>query len=106
MGFVYLIGESENENKYKIGVTRNKDIIKRKKKLQTGNPNELIIKNYFESKHPFKLEKMLHRYFNDKKVINEWFNLNEEEINNFKNICSKYEDIIISLEDNPFFFKK
>lgn len=55
MGFVYLIGEDETTNRFKIGVTKCNDINKRLKKLQTGNSNELFIKHVYET--------MLHNYY-------------------------------------------
>ena len=103
MSFVYLIGEVDNENNYKIGVTKHKDINKRITELQTGNSQELYIKDYFETKYPYKLEKMLHRHFNDKQIINEWFELTNEDVKSFNEICLKYNNILLSLKDNPFF---
>lgn len=106
MAVVYLIGEIENENVYKIGVTKHNDINKRKKELQTGSSQELFIKDYFITDNPFKLEKMLHNHFRNKKIMNEWFKLDNNEIFNFKTICEKYQNIINSLKDNPFYFNK
>ncbi len=103
MAFVYLISNIDDDNICKIGVTKKKDIENRKKELQTGSSNELYIRNYFETKYPYKLEKMLHRHFHDKNLLNEWFKLSNEDINNFINTCNKYENILLSLKDNPFF---
>ena len=103
MAFVYLISNIDDDNICKIGVTKKKDIENRKKELQTGASNELYIRNYFETKYPYKLEKMLHRHFHDKILLNEWFKLSNEDINNFINTCNKYENILLSLKDNPFF---
>ena len=75
----------------------------RKKELQTGNSNELYINRYFETKYPYKLEKMLHRHFHNKKLINEWFSLDDDDIKSFKETCSHYEEICDALKDNPFF---
>lgn len=105
MAYVYLIGETNDSNKFKIGVT-NGDIEKRIKKLQTGNSQELYIKSFYQTKYPFKLEKMLHRHFFKQKILNEWFLLNDEEIINFNEICEKYNQILLSLNNNPFFNKK
>lgn len=104
-GFVYLVGEMDNKNIYKIGVTK-KNVTERMKELQTGSSNELYIRSYFKSSFPYKLEKMLHRYFDHNKKINEWFNLTEDQAKNFINICEKHEKILDSLKDNPFFNKK
>lgn len=106
MGFIYLIGEIDNDKNYKIGVTKKKNITERKNELQTGNSQELYIKHQFETNYPYKLEKMLHRHFNDKKIINEWFELDNIDINNFINTCKKYESILDSLKENPFFKKQ
>ncbi len=102
-GYIYLIGEQNNPNHYKIGFTRNSDVEYRLKKLQTGNSNQLYIKHTFFSNRVNKLEKMLHMHYRKNHTINEWFELNDNEINDFLNICEKYQNIIDSLKDNPFF---
>lgn len=106
MGFIYLIGEIDNEKNYKIGVTKKKNIIERKNELQTGNSQELYIKHIFETKYPYKLENMLHRHFSNKNIINEWFELDKSDVNDFLNICEKYNTILNSLQNNPFFNKQ
>lgn len=106
MAFVYLIGEVDNDNIFKIGVTKHNDIEKRKKELQTGSSNELYIKDYFQTNSPYKLENMLHRHFRNDNIINEWFEVSNEDMKNFKKICEKYQNIIDSLKDNPFYNKK
>lgn len=103
MGFVYLICDPETD-RFKIGVTR-ENIKERIKKLQTGNSTELFISSYYECEYPFRLEKMLHNKFNNKKELNEWFNLESEDIFNFKKICEQQEELINLLITNPFFSK-
>ena len=103
MGYIYLIGEIGNENRYKIGSTRSKDINKRLKQLQTGNSEELYIKESFETSHPFKLETMLHNRFKTSNLIGEWFELSNEDVRDFKGVCENLQSIIDSLKDNPFF---
>ena len=93
MPFVYLIGEMDNENNYKIGVTN---------ELQTGNSQPLYVKSYFETKYPYKLEKMLHRHYQDKHILNEWFYLDKIDVEKFNETCEKYNNILLSLKDNPF----
>lgn len=105
-GYVYLIGESGNENRYKIGSTRCKDINKRLKQLQTGNSEQLYIKEYFETTHPFKLETMLHNRFKSSNLIGEWYDLSKDDIAAFKNECKRFQFIIDSLKNNPFFQNK
>lgn len=102
-GFIYLIGELDNINHYKIGFTRNSDIGKRKNKLQTGSSNELYIRYTFFSNHVNVLEKMLHRHYAKYHKLNEWFEISDEEAQKFLDVCKHYQNIIDSLQDNPFF---
>ena len=104
MGYVYLIGEKDNIGKYKIGSTKANDINKRLKQLQTGNSSELFIKEYYETEHPFKLEKMLHNHFKSSNIIGEWFELSESDTKAFRDVCEKKEKTIEALKDNPFYF--
>ena len=105
MGYVYLIGETDNKGKYKIGSTRAKDIKKGLKQLQTGNSSALFLKESYETEHPFKLEKMLHNHFKSSNLIGEWFELSEDDVRAFKDICENKMMVIESLKDNPFYFK-
>jgi len=105
MGFVYLIGEKNNDNRYKIGSTRAKDVNHRLKQLQTGNSSELYIKEAFETDHPFKLEKMLHNHFVNKHLTGEWFDLSKADTGAFRGICEEKMKVIDSLKDNPFYFR-
>jgi hypothetical protein len=102
-GYVYLICDPANDT-YKIGVTRTLKS-DRIKKLQTGNPTELHIVHLYEAKYPFRLEKMLHMHFSLKHELNEWYNLELEDIIGFPKTCEKLCDVIKALEDNPFFSK-
>ena len=104
-GFVYLMGESNNSELYKIGATKKKNIDERKNELQTGNPNEIVVLDYFETTKPYKLEKMLHNHFKSSNELNEWFRLDKENVKSFKKTCQHYQDIIDALSDNPFFLK-
>lgn len=103
MSWVYLIGENGNSGMYKIGSTRCKDINKRLKQLQTGNSNSLFIKDSYETQKPFKLEHFLHAKFKNNLVNGEWFELGKDVVDNFNEVCLKSENVINSLEDNPFF---
>ena len=105
MGSVYLLGDSEKEGVYKIGVTRG-NIQKRIKKLQTGNCGEIYLVSHYETEHPFLMEKMLHnKYFGDK-VLNEWFALSLDEMTGFKKSCEEIQETINALQDNYYFQKK
>ena len=105
MGSVYLLGDSEKEGIFKIGVTRG-DIQKRIKKLQTGNAGEIYLVSYYETEYPFLMEKMLHTKFFSDKVLTEWFSLTTEEIVRFKESCEEIQKTIDALQDNYFFKKK
>jgi len=102
-GYVYLICDPAN-NTYKIGVTRNLKS-NRIKKLQTGNSTELHIVSLYEAEYPFRLEKMLHANFMLKQELNEWYNLDLQDIVHFQDTCKKLDNIIELLKDNPFFAK-
>lgn len=101
MGYVYLICDPSNDT-FKIGVTKKLDIEERVRKLQTGNSTELFIRSYYKCEYPFRLEKLLHTKFHDKREVGEWFSLNIYDIINFKQICEELENIIYCLKDNPY----
>ena len=100
-GYIYLIMESSDEEKYKIGRT-NQNIEERMRNLQTGNPNELTLISYYETKYPIMLEKMLHIKFKSKNILNEWFDLSIDEISKFQETCKSLEETILSMKENPF----
>ena len=102
-GYVYLICDPANDT-YKIGVTRTLKS-NRIKKLQTGNPTELHIVSLYESKYPYRIEKMLHAHFVLKHELNEWYNLDLQDIVGFQDTCKKLNNTIELLKDNPFFAK-
>lgn len=65
----------------KIGVAS--DLGKRLAQLQTGNPNKLSVKCVIEFGSKSKAqyyENKLHKYFESKHQLGEWFNLIDEDI--------------------------
>jgi len=102
---IYLIQQS-NTNLHKIGITK-KDIHLRIKELQTGNANELLLRKEFQTNFNFKLETALHSYFDRKRISSEWFELLEEDVDNFLTICNNLESNFKLLKEykNPFFKK-
>lgn len=106
MGIVYLIN-IERTDLYKIGTTK-KPIKDRIKSLQTGNPINLVLMEYFESQQYKKIEKIIHRLLKPKKYIpddfedlkGEWFKLTFQDIFEFKILCKKIEDSIDFLAEN------
>ena len=103
MGFVYLIEDPSNLT-YKIGVTRKNDK-NRLKRLQTGNSTQLEIISIYETQYPFRMESILLNRFQHKRVLNEWYELDVDEVDKFPDICKEIDDIIILMKDNPFFGK-
>lgn len=103
MGYVYLICDPQNDL-YKIGVTRSLES-NRIKKLQTGNPTELHIVNIYKCEYPFRMEKMLHTRYTLKHWLNEWYQLDLNDIVHFIDTCKQVEYEINSLKDNIFFTK-
>ena len=102
-GYVYLLCNPLEEC-YKIGVTTG-TIEERMKKLQTGSSNEIHIVSYFKSAAPFKLESLLHAKYSTKRKVGEWFELEPEQVFEFKKVCEEKEKTIESLKDNPWFWE-
>ena len=77
MMFIYVIGS--DENRQKIGFS--KDVNKRLKTLQTGNPQVLKI-HYFEEvpdDRARKLERKLHKELNHLRLKGEWFDISPND---------------------------
>ena len=105
MPYVYLLCDEDKNGVYKIGATRG-SVENRIKSLQTGNSGNICLISKHETKHPFLIETMLHNKYSNKRVLNEWFELNEQDVSGFINECKKLEVILESLKDNYFFNKK
>ena len=103
-GYIYLMCDSGHDNLFKIGMTRG-NIEKRIKQLQTGNGSEIFMMNYFKTKYPFYVEKILHKKYNGNKKKGEWFELNTDSVINFIEECKFYEDLAETIKDNPFIKK-
>lgn len=96
-------------NVCKIGLSNNSK--KRIKQLQTGCPYQINLTKVYNSEIASKIEKILHRNFNAKKIDyqeynlkGEWFRLDIDQIINFEQICKEFEDKIEYLRNNnnPF----
>jgi len=74
--YIYFIRNTTTHN-YKIGKTIN--LKYRIKQLQTGCDSKLEIYKYIETDDN-NLEKYLHHYFKDKKIIGEWFQISNDNI--------------------------
>lgn len=78
---IYFITEDPYQNRVKIGWTF--DVKKRIKQLQTGSPNKLRIYEKLTSINCEKVEKILHKKLEDRKINGEWFRLTKKELNDF-----------------------
>lgn len=99
---VYLLKVSSDDI-YKIGVA--KDVNRRVRQLQTGNPEDIKIIKVFPTDYPFKLESVLHRKHKFNQVKGECFYLSPKDIDDFINTCSICENSFKILDEsgNPFF---
>lgn len=102
MPYIYLINESGTDN-YKIGLTRN-ETKKRKSQLQTGNSNQLDVIKSFKTKYPFKLEKLLHIHYANKRGIGEWFLLDPKDVFSFISVCENFTKTIEYLNEYNEFY--
>ena len=100
---IYLISALLDEKKiYKIGYTK-RSVNKRIKELETGNPYEFNIERvYVTDNYANNIEKSVHRHFVNKRIKGEWFDLDEEDINDFERLCKMYYNIVESLKDNTY----
>jgi predicted GIY-YIG superfamily endonuclease len=100
---VYLI-ESYHNNliQYKIGVSKNPK--KRLKQHKTSNPNDLTLLYEFESNWPFKVESTLKRMYQKQSIDGEWYNLNDNHVNNFLEKCNMIENNFKTIYNNSTLF--
>ena len=97
MRFIYLIKNASNDS-YKIGIGKNPK--KRIKQLQTGNDDELLLIETYQSEIPSKIEGILHRNYGSLKKRGEWFTLSLVDELEFTERCEQIEKNIQFLRDN------
>jgi predicted small secreted protein len=102
MKYIYLIKESEN-NYYKVGVSSN--ITQRIKQLQTGFAGTIELIEKYPSEYSHKIEKSLHRKYNQYNIKGEWFNLPDSVINDFIKDCSVYNKGFTSIYEESTLYK-
>lgn len=102
---IYLI--NADEDRYKIGITSEKGISNRLKNLQTGSSCELRLVTTYKTKYASIIEKTLHRQFQSKKIIGEWFQLTTQEVFTFIETCSNIENNIkiLAEQNNDYILK-
>ena len=91
---IYLIRNGEGH--YKIGYTE-RNISKRLNELQTATATELQVICTFETKLASKIERILHRLYNSKRMKGEWFDLGINDVTGFKESCEKIEKNLLFL---------
>ena len=87
--YVYLISDLNNYT-YKIGISSNPE--KRIKALQTGNDRTLKIVHKVLCQNYLEVERALHNQYNFLRVNGEWFELSDEDVNNFPESCNKIDE--------------
>ena len=102
-GYIYLIYD-ECVDACKIGVSKGLKQ-KRLNALQTGNSTSLRILYTYSCAYPYRLETMLHNYYKENHIKNEWFYLTPQQISSFTDTCEKLNRTIQSLIENPYFSK-
>ena len=100
--YIYLLKVS-SDGIYKIGVSKN--VEKRVKQLQTGNPEPIEIVKTFLSQYPYKIENVLHRRFKTNNVQGECFYMSEKDIENFEEDCKVCEENFTLFDDYENSFK-
>lgn len=100
--YVYLLKVS-SEGIYKIGVSRN--VERRVKQLQTGNPEPIEIVKTFLSQYPYKIENVLHRRYRLNHVQGECFYLSKDDIEHFEESCKICETNfeILDERNDPYY---
>lgn len=99
---IYLARQKET-SLYKIGITKN-DPKLRILQLQTGNAIPLELVETFQTSHDYKMETALHAQFSLKRMEGEWFELSQEEVDSFFDICSRKEETMNFLKKNNHFW--
>ncbi len=101
---VYLIcAEVQGKKLYKIGFTR-RTIEQRISEFKTGNGAEFYIVDSFKSKWGTKIESRIHKVFKSKKISGEWFDLDDNDLIEFKLSCERIHNIFDIIEKNNTYF--
>jgi len=95
--YIYLI-QQQGSDLYKIGYSHNPS--HRLEQLQTANGVKLELIETFRTDYKTKLEKLLHKKFFKQQTLGEWFELSQEQVREFKNVCKVQENYFKVLEEN------
>lgn len=97
---VYLI--RTDNGRYKIGIS--KDPNKRILELQTGNSDELVLIDTYESENASKIETTLHNRFFHRRKHGEWFEMSIIDELNFHGLCETIDSNIKFLRNQSNIF--
>jgi biotin operon repressor len=98
-GYVYVV--KNGSNKYKIGYTKS-SVKRRIATLQTALHSPIYIVAYFKTDNPVALERELHNRFNDKRLIGEWFSLDDDDVEWIKSMDGAILEEYLHPWDNKF----
>lgn len=90
-GYVYVLRSASNH--YKIG--RARDVEKRVKGIQTSSPIKIDLIHYFSCKDAGKVERYLHRLFDDARIQGEWFVLDKDQVSWLISLNEKSANFLI-----------
>ena len=104
---IYLVcSEIEGKKLHKIGYTR-RTPEKRIKEFKTGNASDIYLVDSFQSKWGTKIEAQLHKIYKSKKIVGEWFDLSNEELEQFQKHCQRiHNNLNLISEQNTYFLDK
>lgn len=97
--YVYIL-KVNSDGIYKVGVSKN--VERRVKQLQTGNPEPIEIVKTFLSEYPYKIESLLHRRFKRNQVQGECYYLSEQDIQTFEENCAISERNLSIMEEMEY----
>ena len=98
--YIYLISDS-NTYYYKIGISNNPE--KRLKQLSTGNQSKLKIIHKILCENYSAVEKALHNKYNFNKINLEWFELTDNDVENFPTLCESINNNINTIKNFKMF---
>jgi hypothetical protein len=104
---VYLISAETNGKKlYKIGYTKRK-VEERIREFKTGNTAVFSIIEVFNSKWGTKIESHLHKYFKSSKIRGEWFDLTDDDLDKWLDLCElSHKNFEIIESQNTYFIDR
>lgn len=100
---VYLIRATLKDGslQYKIGVSKHPN--KRLLENKTSNPNNLELLKTYHSTIPYLVETSLKNFYQMYNIGGEWFDLSDEDVDNFETTCKRIEDNLKIIQSGTLF---